>query len=268
MVLVIRNVEQTLLRGIRSSLEVTEVDTSDLLDASFLHIFNSYDDYYLGLACSQNAKGIVTHLAFATSSRNVLCVRLAERGSDPSTRAQAYENLQRIFLLNERRKYAFDMHKLALALFLDCGILVTQAVDLQSSRRAHRRQSAPATLMALLRDEASEVNKRAIFDAFQGEARVPAGDVDVDNLAVQAWAARQAALRLSSTRREGIPCIDTSAIPTEVSLTRCVIRTSDFKLCGTARHVASEVHEDFVAPPPIEAHVDEERRRRPVPVRE
>lgn len=267
MVRVIRNVEQTLLRGPHSSLEVTEVDAYDLVNTSFLQTLDIYNDD-VGVACSQNSKGVITHLAFATSYQNVLCVCLTDSGPKKKTGTHANveskqrgsRNLQRIFLHNEQKKFAFDMHKLALALFFDYGLTVTQAVDLQSSRPDNRR--SVSTLIALLGDEA-KVNKGAIIDAFQGETFVAGG---VDNLAVRAWAVRQAALRLSSTEIQSIPLIDTSDIPSEVSLDPHVTRSPD--LCGTACNMVSELREDFVAPPRNEAHMDEARRRHSLQVRE
>lgn len=219
MVRVIRNVEQTLCRGLYSALEVTEMDVGDsFVDASFLPSLDLHDDNSrVGVACSQNAKGVVTHLAFSTSSTNVLCICLSGTGPkakaatvDAQRRSQTHRILERIFLHSKQKKFAFDMHKLALALFFDYGLTVTQAVDLQSSRPDNRR--SVATLIALLGDE---VNRGAVLDAFQGSSFVAGG---IENLALRAWAARRAALCLSSAELQSVSSIDTSDIPAEVSI--------------------------------------------------
>ena len=80
MVHVSRNAEQTLLCS-PYTLTVIEVGVCDLIDPSDRSILDL--DSYLGIACSQDAKGIVTHLAFAITSSSVVSVCLA--GRDPKT---------------------------------------------------------------------------------------------------------------------------------------------------------------------------------------
>ena len=236
----LRSVEQTLSSIFHGSLSVNEVDLCDLIDS----FYQGTDDNYLGVACSQDAKGVVTHLAFATSSLNVLCVCLAmpslkakpnTQATIDSQRRKAQRALKRMFLHSEQKKFAFDMHKLALALFFDYGLTIVQAVDLQSSRPDDRR--SVATMVSLLGGEAM-VNKSAVIDVFQGESFAAGG---IDNLAVRAWAARQAALRLTPTEIQSIASIDTSEIPNEVSLISHVTHASVLIQRLAGPHMAGQI---------------------------
>ena len=238
MVQVIRNFEQTLLRGYYGPLTVIEMDVCDLIDPSYRRPLDLDD--YLGVACCQDAKGVVTHLAFATTSSSILCIRLTapcpkaksrnQVTVDSQRRAQALRILLQVFLQTEQTKFAFDMHKLALALFYDYGLTVVQAVDLQSSRPDDRR--SVATLVALLGGEVL-VNKGAVIDTFRGESFVTGG---IENLAVRAWAARRAALDLTTTEMQGILPIDTSEIPDEVDFISRIVHFLD--LTDAMQHLA------------------------------
>ncbi|KZT63466.1 hypothetical protein DAEQUDRAFT_643060, partial [Daedalea quercina L-15889] len=175
-------------------------------------------DEFFGIACGQNAKGVLTHIAFATGFRGVLCVHLARAGptekgkqanADPEERRRGCRILQRVLLHSQQHhKLAFDMHKLALALYHDYELTVVKAVDLQSSQPGDRR--SVAILVSLLGGEQS-VYRHAIVDNFKGEA-FEAGNVE--NVVLRAWAARHVGYKSSTKLRIDTP-INTTMIPAQ-----------------------------------------------------
>ncbi|KZT73691.1 hypothetical protein DAEQUDRAFT_424500 [Daedalea quercina L-15889] len=211
--------EQTLFKTSLPTLTVNQVDESDLADYPLDALIAVSDDD-LGVACIQGSKGILTHIAFATPTR-ILCIRMAtvapskakkkgkQAGIDSSRRPQGREILSSmLFNDREHRKVAFDMDKIAMALYHDFGLTIMKAVDLQSIRPGDRR--AIGTLMFFLGGE-REVHKQAVHDTFIGAGFE---DGDVKSLALRAWAAcRVSALPGLASRLQSAALIDTTVIP-------------------------------------------------------
>ncbi|KAH9838486.1 P-loop containing nucleoside triphosphate hydrolase protein [Rhodofomes roseus] len=172
-----------------------EIDEADLVDFP-LDALSALSDDVVGVACTQGVKGRLTHLAFATPT-HVLCIRMPgpaatskpKKGKQTNTQQRPIgrDVLRRMLLHStEHRKFALDMHTLALALYYDYQLTLVEAVDLKSVQGGDRR--ALDTLMNLLGGE-PKVYKSSVADHFKGRAFAAGG---TDNLAMRAWAACQA----------------------------------------------------------------------------
>ncbi|TFY60454.1 hypothetical protein EVJ58_g5144 [Rhodofomes roseus] len=252
--------EQTLVRTPPREVLVTEVDESDLVDFN-LDTFLALSGDVLGVACAQGAKGLLTHISFATPTY-ILCVRITglsatTRTAGEQARAQRHSRgrkvLQSMLLHSEEYcKVAFDMHRMALALYHDYQLTIVNAIDLQSVRDDLRTdRQAVETFMSYL-GRAQDVNKRAVFDNFKGKAF---GEGGVQNAALRAWAACHAGLRSKvSEKLQSATPIDTTVIPVNhlkwlATFTRVAWRLHALKptrvkndVCADFSHESGELH--------------------------
>ncbi|KZT69556.1 P-loop containing nucleoside triphosphate hydrolase protein [Daedalea quercina L-15889] len=245
--------KQTLLRASCPEVVVMEVDESDLIDfppAAFLDL----SDDILGVACIQGTKGILTHIAFATQTR-VLCIRMCQSRSSTKgakgrhakrQRPQGRETLQRALLHGEEhRKVAFDMPRLALALYHDYELTVVKALDLQSAKPSEDRQSAGVFLSLFGGQE--EVYKNTTVNAFKGKDSEKGG---VQNLALRAWGACHVGSLLESTKKLCIIApINTTTVPVPhlkrlAVLTRLAWRLYAMKPTRTNNDIHAEFSRD------------------------
>ncbi|TFY60455.1 hypothetical protein EVJ58_g5145 [Rhodofomes roseus] len=210
------NLEQTLLKTSHPELLVMEMDEADLVNFP-LDALSALSDDFLGVACTQGAKGRLTHIAFATPT-HILCVRMpglpslsrARHGRPAATQHPRGRKILREMLLDneDHRKLGFDMHKIALSLYYDFELTIVKAIDLQSACFGHRQ--SVDIFVSLLGGEAG-VHKRAVHDAFIGAGFTGGG---VENLALRAWAACQAGTRPASFKKlQAAALIDTTVIP-------------------------------------------------------
>ncbi|KAI6108110.1 P-loop containing nucleoside triphosphate hydrolase protein [Pisolithus sp. B1] len=149
----------------------------------------------IGISASYRHNCQLSAIAFSSPSR-ALVVQLTKGGSSLSNNhgkkkrfIQARSLLQEHILCNENyQKYAFKMDRIAIALYLDLGLRIDNAVDMLSVSTADRR-----SLQALMNAMGGELtvrksNVEALF--FSNES----GSVSNSDLVQQAWAACQAAI--------------------------------------------------------------------------
>lgn len=216
--------DQTLFKASHPKVTVLEVDESELttfpLDSFFL-----VSDGALGVACIQGARGILTHIAFATQT-HVLCVGMpslapAFRTMDieearvllAAQRSRGRKVLQELLQSEDHRKLAFDMDKFAMALYYDFELTIVKAIDIQSALLGDRRSLS--TLLNTMGGDPA-VHKQAVHDTFFGQGYDEGG---VMNVALRAWAACQVDMLPEMTKRlESVAPVDTTVISKRVSL--------------------------------------------------
>ncbi|GBE88386.1 predicted protein [Sparassis crispa] len=154
----------------------------------------------IGVAAAYGAKGVLVSIAFATASR-VLHVRFSKNRQKSKSRGKSTTNghqaplrgrevlRRKILCHSDYCKVAFDMHRLATALFQDYGLKVTQAIDLQSVLPKKTGRQSIDTLLRVLGGETT-LRKHEVLKAFIG-AGYDSGDAP--NVSLRAWASRQAA---------------------------------------------------------------------------
>ena len=184
-------------------------------------VMDTFSSSLVGMACTQGTRGVLTHIAFAIPT-HVLCVKLSRSISSAGKKgtrskgqssplARSREELKKVLLNKKIRKAAFDMHKLALGLYHDHGLMIARAIDLQSTRIGDRQSLD--MYVSLLGSE-TMVKKGAVADAFIGKG-MEAGSIQ--NLALRAWAACKAGLLADANgelRRS--PLINATDIPIRV----------------------------------------------------
>ncbi|KAI6041735.1 P-loop containing nucleoside triphosphate hydrolase protein [Pisolithus marmoratus] len=181
----------------RSSQIVFEIASDDSLDARHLRSFLStvMAEGAIGISASYRENCQLSTIAFSSPSR-ALVVQLASGnlplGNNESKRKRIMQGrnlLQKQILCNaDYQKYAFEMDRIAIALYLDVALRIDSAVHMLSVSSADRR------------------SLQALMDAMGGELTLHKSDVEalflsnesryVSNLDLvqQAWAACQAAI--------------------------------------------------------------------------
>lgn len=217
-----RTLDQTLLRS--SHPKVTLIEVDDLANFALESFLTRADT--LGVACTQGSQGMLTHIAFATPTR-VLCVCMPSldltfrvmaakqaRAALAAQRTPGREALHKLLQSQGHRKLAFDMDKLAMALYHDFALTIAKGVDILSASCSKDRRDILAVVKMLGGENA--VHKRAIRDTFLGRGFQDGG---VTNVALRAWAACKVHLRPEMTRElMSIAPIDTTIIPQRVRL--------------------------------------------------
>lgn len=215
------NLQDSIYKVPHPDLVAVEVEESQLADFCRDSIaMHTFSGSLVGMASTQGSQGVLTHIAFTTST-HVLCVRLSR--SIPSTGKKTRSKGQSSPLVRSRevlgkvladekiRKVAFDMHRLALGLYHDYGLTIARAIDAQTTHTDSRQSLA--TYVSLLGGEAI-VNKAVVADAFMGKG-MEAGSIE--NLALRAWAACKAALLANENHKlQCSPPMNATDIPTRV----------------------------------------------------
>ncbi|KAI6004475.1 hypothetical protein F5J12DRAFT_146404 [Pisolithus orientalis] len=199
---------------------IFEILSEDSLDARHLRPFldTVMSEGAIGISASYRRHCQLGAIAFSSPTR-VLVVQLASGdlslGSNCSKRnrvIRARSLLERQILCNANyQKYAFQMDRIAVALYLDMALRIDSAIDMLSVSPSDDRRS-PQALMNAMGGESTlhQSNVKALF--FSNQSR-PASNSD---LVQQAWAACQASiLPHMAVRFHALRRIRTNIIPDE-----------------------------------------------------
>ncbi|KAI6155155.1 P-loop containing nucleoside triphosphate hydrolase protein [Pisolithus tinctorius] len=191
-----------------------ETSSEDSLDARHLRSLLStvMPEGAIGISASYRENRKLSAIAFSSPSR-ALVVHLTggdlSPDSDHSKRNRGRHLLQKEILCNEDyRKCAFNMDRIAIALYLDMALRIDSAVDMLSVSLGNRR-----SLQALMNAMGGEwtLHKSNVKALFFSNESCP---VSISDLVQQAWAACQASILPDMAGR--IPAlgrISTSTIP-------------------------------------------------------
>lgn len=214
--------DQTLFTAFHPKIIVTELDESDL--TSF-HLGSFLSRSTLGVACCQGARGILTHIAFATPT-HVICIcmpsldlefRVMDAGQARATlaaqRSPGRRVLRELLQSEDYRKLAFDMDKFAMALYHDFELTIVKGIDIQSTSPPDR--TSVETVSTILGGKEA-VHRRVVYDTFFGRGFDEGGVV---NVALRAWAACQVDMLPEMMQRlQSVAPLDTTVVPKHVSL--------------------------------------------------
>lgn len=219
--------------------------SEDFIDArdlwSFLDTVTSRG--VIGVSASYRDNCQLSAIAFSSLSR-ALVVHFTSgglpQGSNPRKRSRIMEGrdlLEEHILCNtEYQKYAFNMDRIAIALYLDLMLRIDRAVDMLSVSLGDRR-SLEAFLDAMGgQPTLHQLNVKELF--FTNEFR----SVSDSDLVQQAWAACQAAILPHMAERfHTVGRIRTNTIPDEVCAGGLRISES---VCSPFAHIASDTAYD------------------------
>lgn len=167
---------------------------------------------HIGLAPVYDAKCRLHKLAMATASQ-VLLITLSPKSSKKSKKTLVRLALENMFSNPGVIAYAFKMHYVAAALFLDHGIHLVAGKHLLS---ASPRKQLDGLLAALGEGRGVALVKNNIIDLFQNEE---SSTNKPKTTALQAWAAYQAAtMRQTCAPVLQLPVINTLVIDTKVCI--------------------------------------------------
>ena len=200
-------VEQDLFKQSFPSIFVTTVDER-LLEKEIILSFLRTDtnEGRIGVSAIYGKRCATTAIAFATRT-STLVIQFSK---------QADRRIRRLLMaciLNDPRytKCAFKMDTLALSLFTDKSLRISNAIDLLSLRTAHKRHSLEA-LFAIMGGEAN-LHRDSVKNLFFNDTK----EMSRSDVAIQAWAACQVAIISDLT---SIPRIDTFKLTREASCFR------------------------------------------------
>ena len=182
-----RDISQNLLDDDYPRVRLQEdVPESKLTKESFDEFFEGYPSQrVVGLAPIYSAKGNLTQLAIAVKT-GVNIIQFAAQGKG----ANAYRGREvlatELLCHPDVTLVAFDLDKLAVALFVDLNIRITNGVDLQSACGEDRSPLVAIKYAACDRIPVLEENVKNLFDSKNiiGQART------ATNAALQAWVAQ------------------------------------------------------------------------------
>lgn len=186
--------QQNIFKEHHPSLHVIPCHENALSEKVVLDFLRTVDDH-IGLAPTYGSNCSLASLAFSSSSQVLLVTfsTKSQRGKKKNQRSFPGRDLLRDFILcdtnSARPKVAFKMDRLALALYLDFGLRICDAIDLLSVVIGAKRQSV-AALSQALGGELS-LHKANVVALFKHEERKT---TPVENTALQAWSARHATM--------------------------------------------------------------------------
>ena len=206
-------IKQDLFKQSFPPIFVTTVDERllerDIL-LSFLHTASS--DGTIGVSAVYGNRCVITSIAFATLTSTLIIHFVKQHGR------RALSLIKECILNNSRyTKYAFKMDTLALSLFTDLSLQISDAVDLLSSRITGNRHSLE-TLMGVMGGEAI-LHRHNVKSLFFKDIK----EMSLSDVAMQAWAACLVAI-ISDTM--SIPRIDTLKLTQKA----CYFRATSFLL--------------------------------------
>jgi len=178
-------------------------------------------DGVLGVSATYGGTCQLSSIAFSTLSQVVVVNFPARHASQPVQDAKqrciarSKSLIQDHLLLNpELQKHAFKMDQLAVALYLDLSVRISNAVDMLSVTTNDNRQSLAALMNAMGGE--MKLHKKNVQSLFFGTSESPTVDA-ATSVALEAWAAcRAATLPHMSLRFASLPRIDTKAFPKTV----------------------------------------------------
>lgn len=184
------------------------------------------EDGRVGVAPAYGAKCVLVAIALSSDSC-VLLIRLStpKKSSKKSQKqpqgkpATGRGLLQELVFGDSTRKYAFKMDKVASSLYLDIGISIQHGIDLLSAVKGERR-SLDALMNALGGE--TKLHKAQVSLLFKQEESTSA---DVRDTIMQAWAAYQSAVQMS-TKLANASEINTQSMKETVSCVRSYIDIS------------------------------------------
>ena len=230
-----RTLQQTLIDDDHPPIQLQgEVSESNLSKELFDDFFRDCPSpRNVGLAPGHTSKGNLTHLFLAVGTR-VMIIQFHAKGKG----AKAYERrevLSTEVLCNpDVTLVAFDLDKLAIALFVDQNMRILNGVDLQDACRAADR-SPLTTIQFAVGDRAPvlQANVNSVFATTFYDAK------RTTNLAFQAWVAHHVVgYETMEERVRDAKRINTRDIDEIVS--RCSVRASIFPSNSISRHLASD----------------------------
>lgn len=158
-------VEQDIFKKVYPPLQVVLIEERRLT-TKFLDTFlNSSNSITLGISAIYGKKSELSFLAIATDSF-VLLIQLSSNRSLPSRRRHKRALEDSILCNAKYRKLAFDVERLATALYLDHGYRINNTVDIQSLEPRENNRGATATLHESL-GEPHRLNMRGVSSAFR-----------------------------------------------------------------------------------------------------
>lgn len=213
--------QQNIFKEQQLSFHVIPCHEDNLSKKVILDFLGTVDDY-IGLAPTYDKKCSLASLSLS-SATHVLLVRFttnSKRGRNKKQRRNLSfpgRDLLRDFILcdtdKSRPKVAFKMDRLAVALHLDLGLRICNAIDLLSVAFNAQRQSVAALLQALGGEQ--HLYKPNAVALFRHEERLT---TPVEDTALQAWSAGHATtLTGMSVSVEDIPKIHTNMLSAAVS---------------------------------------------------
>jgi hypothetical protein len=206
--------------------QTTEYDLNESVVVSFL---DSTSDDCLGLAPVYGQNCQLISLAFSSPAQ-VLYVKFAKLCSQKK-RARSRALLRRL-LEHCETKFAFQMDNVALALWRDHNLCITNAVDLLSLCSEHDR-STRGILKAM--GGPDTINEQDVVHLFSHDE---ADQVDIQDCALQAWAAVMVGNRCVELRK-GKSLINTVTFPKAVCLLlspRPFAASYSLSYASTSRH--------------------------------
>jgi hypothetical protein len=180
---------QNIFRSVYPDIVVSACD-EDAIRASLPDFFESIEDDVIGLAPLYTAKCRLDKVALASRTR-ILVVTLENQRKTKAKKVltlEPHESLRSLFCHPTITKYAFQMDKLASALFLDFNIHITAAEDLLSVSKGCRLSLQ--SFLTVLGGELN-VNRNSVKYLCNSEDAIM---LDPQTLALQAWAAFSSAI--------------------------------------------------------------------------
>ncbi|KAF9451890.1 hypothetical protein P691DRAFT_662219 [Macrolepiota fuliginosa MF-IS2] len=193
------SIPQKILPDHEEEITATSVHEDHLSQVVLDQFLRSVVDGKIGLAPTYDSQQVLVSIAFA-SQNQVLIVKLSANSRFATQKRDLLNKM--IFLNSSFQKYAFHMDKLSTSLFYDFSLRIVEAVDILSG--SPERRHLLKTKVLMLGGE-PKVDSRSVIQLFREEESFRTGRSVV---ALQAWAAYQAALELPYFV---IPCsIDTT----------------------------------------------------------
>lgn len=199
---------QNIFRSIYPDIIVSACHEDDI-QANLPDFFESIEDDVIGLAPLYTAKCRLDIVALASKTR-ILVVTLAKLRKAQAKKMltlEPHESLRSLLCYPTITKCAFQMDKLASALFLDCNVHITAAKDLLSVSKGDRLSLQ--SFMTVLGGEL-DVNRNSVKHLCNSEDAIM---LDPQTLGLQAWAAFSSAILPDmKIRLQIIPSINTEIL--------------------------------------------------------